>query len=77
MRKEVLMMKYTILTIECGREEIQLETNSYREARAEYERLKECNRGRVRINDGEILKIYQADKLFGKRVTAYTFAAEG
>ena len=70
-------MKYTILTIECGREEIQLETNSYREARTEYERLKECNRGRVRINDGEIPKIYQADKLFGKRVTAYTFAAEG
>lgn len=71
-------MKYTILIIECGREEIQLETNSYREARAEYERLKECNRGRVRINGGEILRIYQADKLFPpKNVVPCTFATEG
>lgn len=45
-------MKYTILTIECGEEKVQLETNSFKLARDEYERQKQCNRGRVRINGG-------------------------
>nr|DAW91707.1 MAG TPA: hypothetical protein [Bacteriophage sp.] len=68
-------MKYTILTIECGEEKVQLETNSFKLARAEYERQKQCNRGRVRINGGEILRIYQADKLFSpKNVVPCTFA---
>ena len=31
-------MKYTIQTIECGEEKVQLETNSFKLARAEYER---------------------------------------
>lgn len=36
-------MKYTILTIECGEEKVQLETNSFKLARDEYERQKQCS----------------------------------
>lgn len=60
-------MKYTILTIDCGHETVELETDSLKDARAEYLRLKECNCGRVRIDGGEILPIYKADELMLKR----------
>lgn len=64
-------MKYTISTIDFGHETVELETDDLKEARAEYLRLKERNRGRVRIDDGEPLPIYKADALMARK-TAFS-----
>lgn len=58
-------MKYEIVSITAGVECVILETKSLRKAQSTYSKLTDDGAlVRVKVNDGMILKIYQAEKAF-------------
>lgn len=62
-QKKRKKMRYELSTIEAGVEKTVAVTYDRREARRLYESLKQQNRGRLRINGGRLLRIYEADAI--------------
>lgn len=59
--------KYTVLQIVNCREIVVLETTDREEARACYLKLQDDCAGRVRIDNGQILPIWKADRMFRRK----------